>query len=491
MSNTRKILLVAISLMATFFSAAMMASDADAAYVIAFPVIGKASYSNDFYATRNLRGRTVQHNATDIIAKKGQQLIAAASGTIIDVQYPEPDWGFSVSIRDRNGFEYTYIHMNNDNWGTNNNIGGPMRAYAADMKVGNTVQQGQLLGYVGDSGFAGSIPHLHFEMKNPSGEIVNPYNYLIHSKRLSKPVLYQPLSYELLSYGRSFKGGASIEGADFDPDAQSEFVIGSGPGMVTNVRTYDDTNHQISNIRPYATSFRGGVQVATGDVDNDGVDEIITGPGKNGKPLVKIYELNGTLKSRFYAYDYHWVKGGVAVAACDVDNDGFDEIITGPGPGAAPRIKVFELNGVQKSDFYAYHQSIKYGVDISCGDVVGSVTPDIVVSPLNGGTPHVKVFNSTGTVLSSFYAYSKQFLGGVKLSVGDVRSEVLRDEIVVVPATYAAQHTKIWTGNGSYLKGQKFLEVWWVGFHDVAALNDGSKTTTGGNRRTSVRDAIE
>ena len=73
-------------------------------------------------------------------------------------------------------------------------------------------------------------------------------------------------------------------------------------------------------------NFRGGVNVAVGDTDGDGIDEVITGPGTGGQPEVRVYRNDGTLLSSFYAFD---VSGntGVEVSATDINGDGRDEII--------------------------------------------------------------------------------------------------------------------------------------------------------------------
>lgn len=128
---------------------------------IMFPVIGPNKYYDDFYAYRS--GTT--HNATVIMAAKMQPIVSASDGVVVGVWYPQPSWGYSVSVRDDQGYRYNYIHMNNDTPGTDDGNGGAMNAYAADMKVGNRVVRGQLLGWVGDSGNAETTAsHLHFEI---------------------------------------------------------------------------------------------------------------------------------------------------------------------------------------------------------------------------------------------------------------------------------------------------------------------------------------
>src|SRR5205085_2629228 len=104
----------------------------------------------------------------------------------------------------------------------------------------------------------------------------------------------------------------------------------------------------------YDASFTGGVYVAAGTIENAGSGgaEIITGPGAGGGPHVKIFtdtNNNGqvsdnALFDQFFAYGMF--SGGVRVAAGDTDNSGFfSEVITGAGPTGGPLIKIYDDNG--------------------------------------------------------------------------------------------------------------------------------------------------
>lgn len=151
----------------------------------AFPVVGNVSYIDDFGAPRP-QGR---HEGNDIMALRHQPAVAFERGRV------EKHVGSSMGtcmlyLHGASGMTYVYIHLNNDLGATNDNDGGCRNgvAYARGLTDGDWVRRGELVGYVGDSGDAdGGMPHLHFEVRTPSGRAINPYAYLNTAKRLLYP----------------------------------------------------------------------------------------------------------------------------------------------------------------------------------------------------------------------------------------------------------------------------------------------------------------
>jgi hypothetical protein len=95
-----------------------------------------------------------------------------------------------------------------------------------------------------------------------------------------------------------------------------------------------------------------GVNVTAGNLDADAREEIITGagPGAVFGPHVRGWNYSGSAVSpmpgvSFLAYGTH--KWGVNVAAGDIDGDGYDEIVTGAGPGAVfgPHVRGWNVDG--------------------------------------------------------------------------------------------------------------------------------------------------
>lgn len=105
-------------------------------------------------------GQLKPHTGVDIGAWYGTEIYAAASGTVslAVVDYGSTGYGTYVAIYHPNGTTTLYAHMS-----------------ALAVSVGQTVSQGQVIGYVGSTG-ASNGPHLHFEIRQ-NGVCMDPMLY--------------------------------------------------------------------------------------------------------------------------------------------------------------------------------------------------------------------------------------------------------------------------------------------------------------------------
>ncbi|MBI2551955.1 FG-GAP repeat protein [Candidatus Uhrbacteria bacterium] len=130
---------------------------------------------------------------------------------------------------------------------------------------------------------------------------------------------------------------------------------------------------------PFGPNYRGGANVAVGDLNKDGFSEIVVGAGPGGGPQVRIFNGEGKLLSGgFFAYDPRF-RGGVRVAAGDTDGDGSAEIITGPGPGGGPQVRLFDGKGRALSPgFFAFDRASRVGAIPIVTDIDGDGRPEIL-----------------------------------------------------------------------------------------------------------------
>lgn len=442
---------------------------------IVFPVIGDVSYSDDFGAPRS--GHT--HEGNDLLGSKGLPLVATVDGSIRYVAWPQPDYGYYVTITDEDGYRYNYLHINNDNPGTDDGNGGGNNAYAPYIEQNYPIKAGQLVGWMGDSGNAESTtPHLHFEIRTPDGEAFTPYDSLQAAEHISTPVTPDLLEDELLPYGE-FTGGAQIALGNLDTDNATELVTGAGSGGGPQVRVFDRSGNPISTFFGYNEDFHGGIDVATGDMDGDGIDDVITAAGPGGGPHIRLFKTNGKEIRSFFAYDESF-HGGVSVTTADLDGDGKVEIITAPKGSHAPQVKVFTRRGKLLYEFDAYSSSFTGGVDVTAQAATATSPGRIVTGAGPGGGPQVRIFSKSGYNVGSFYAYDQSFYGGVRVALHD-------GTLLTSPWSDGGPDIREFSIKGTYRDEIDVFERWWKGGYDVATYDGVTVVSSAqGPRRASV-----
>jgi len=224
------------------------------------------------------------------------------------------------------------------------------------------------------------------------------------------------------AYPDFFRGGAEAVYGDVDGDGIQEVVTGAGPGGGPQVRVFEQDGTVISQFFAYDSSFRGGVHVATADIDADGTDEIITSAGAGLSSDINIYSRTGEKKGSFTVTAKD-LDGGVTVAALDIDDDGEVEIITGTGGGSLPLVQIFDTVGNKEQSWLAYPSFFRGGVNVATGDIDGDGQIEVITAAGVGGGPQVRVFNAEGNVERQFFAFENTFRGGATVGVAQLDAD--------------------------------------------------------------------
>jgi len=146
-------------------------------------------------------------------------------------------------------------------------------------------------------------------------------------------------------------------------------------------------------------------------------------PGPQSIPVAKAL-------TQFFAFDTS-LKGGFSVGAGDVNNDGKTEIIIGSSAGSAPQVKIFDTKGNLLTSFYAYNTSLKTGIRVAGCDLNGDGSSEIITIPAKGAKPHIRIFDQNGqSAGTGFFALNGQFRGGTSLACGDVTGDGKADIVV-------------------------------------------------------------
>jgi hypothetical protein len=250
------------------------------------------------------------------------------------------------------------------------------------------------------------------------------------------------------AYAPPFTGGVHVAQGDVNGDGIPDIITGAGPGGGPHVQVFSGADYSVlASFFAYDAAFSGGVFVAAGDVNGDGRADIITGAGPGGGPHVQVFSgADLSVLASFFAYDPAF-PGGVFVAAGDVNGDGRADIITGAGPGGGPHVLVFSgANLSVLASFFAYHPAFPGGVFVAAGDVNADGRADIITGAGPGGGPHVLVFSGADlSVLQSFFAYDPAFAGGVRVGAFDLFGNG-RSEIVTGAGPGGGPHVRVLEG---------------------------------------------
>ena len=242
---------------------------------------------------------------------------------------------------------------------------------------------------------------------------------------------------DFFAYEPTFTGGVTTAIGDVDADGRPDVIVGSGDGGAPRVRVFDGRAFDpflastfVSRFNPpvladffaYESSFRNGVNVAAGNVFGVAFAEVVAGAGPGGGPRVRVFDgqqitaaktaFTGTapfdVVADFFAYDSS-TRGGVRVAVTPQPALALfpGDLVTAPGPGVAPEIRVFSgfaiggrrtaFNGTQTgdvlADFFDGNAGDTAGRFVAAGDFSRDGTVDVAVGTGAGIPARVTVYD--------------------------------------------------------------------------------------------------
>jgi len=240
-----------------------------------------------------------------------------------------------------------------------------------------------------------------------------------------------------------FTGSVRIATADVTADGIPDIVAVPGPGGGPVVKVFDgNTGAEVRSFFAFEESFRGGLRIAAADLNGDFMAELIVTPDAGGGPIVRAFDgATGAVIANFFALDENF-RGGLRIAAADVDNDGTGDLLVTAGVGGGPQVAVYDGAAISTTqaklagDFFAFAPDLRNGFWISGGDVDGDGFDDIVLGAGEGGSPRVVAYSgqtfSTGggaVEIVSFFAGDPSLRSGARVHAsdldGDGRAEVI------------------------------------------------------------------
>lgn len=261
--------------------------------------------------------------------------------------------------------------------------------------------------------------------------ITSPSRVLVQNPPIGNPRVEDPFP--------DFFGENLVAVGDVNNDGTVDFLFSAGNFGGPRVQVFSGRDGSVlHNFFAYDPAFRGGTYVATGDLNNDGYWDIITGAGFLGGPHIRAFSgKDGTLLANFFAFD-DGHRSGVTVAVGDVNGDGVADIIAGSGPGDGSEIRIFDGTKLGRPDavlstLTAYGPDYRDGVFVAAGRLDGDRFADILVGPLaRGSTTQTIVY--TGETLErrlTFFEDEPSLFVGIRFTVADANGDDIDDMVVV------------------------------------------------------------
>lgn len=217
-------------------------------------------------------------------------------------------------------------------------------------------------------------------------------------------------------FGNEYFGRASITTADITGDGTEEIIVGAGQQHDPIVKIFTPEGTELHTFTAYHPLFRLGVNVAACDLDGDGKAEVITGAGHGGGPHVRVFDpATGLVSSEFFAYESTF-RGGVNVACGNVDADAEIEIVTGPGISGGPHLKVFSADGELEQELFAGSLPSNSGLQVIVSNIDQQGSDEILATEQQDGNHYLFVL-SNNTSTNKLAITHHAFLGENKRNV--------------------------------------------------------------------------
>ncbi len=242
--------------------------------------------------------------------------------------------------------------------------------------------------------------------------------------------------FSVTPFGATFTGGVRVAAGDFNGDGVADLAVGTGPGRATQVVVLDGvTQKLLFTIDPFEATFTGGVYVASGDVTGDGVADLVITPDEGGGPRVRVFAGNKSAVAfaqlaDFFGIDDKAFFGGARAAVADLNGDGVGDLVVAAGFGGGPRVAAF--NGLTLGaaapvklfpDILVFEPALRNGAFVTAGDLDGDGFAELIAGGGPGGGPRVTAFDGK-SLLGNVQTPVANFFAGDVTSRGGIRVAV-------------------------------------------------------------------
>ena len=234
------------------------------------------------------------------------------------------------------------------------------------------------------------------------------------------------------AYEPDFRGGVRVYGADVTGDGEPDIITAPGPGRPGEVKVWELINgHAVENTAysffPFGPSYTGGVEISEGSITATGNIEIVAAQNLGG--LVSVFEVTPTAANPVNTTPIRQLRpfgssylGGVTIETADIGTvsgsnvsstnpDGIKELFVGSGFGIQAQVRGYNATTASPTLFNSFNvMSAGYNRGVSVARLPSSTTNTadrILVSSGLDGNSQVETYNGRNSTRDqTFAAYS-------------------------------------------------------------------------------------
>lgn len=222
----------------------------------------------------------------------------------------------------------------------------------------------------------------------------------------------------------TYKGGDQIAHVDLNKNGTRDLIVVSK----NKIMIWRDDGQLYAKLYPYGTAYTGDLTVAFGDMNADGVSDIIVAPRAEGAFPVKVYSRDGNiLFDNWFPFGKKYT-GGYSLGVISALGTTPAKLVIGSGTGIPTVVQLYNPDFKLFKEWFAYEKYFQGGVHVAVGDIDGDGTEEIVAGAGKGKKPLIKVFDTAGGLkYKEFSAYNAIGTPGIDVRVVDVNFDGKKD----------------------------------------------------------------